>query len=581
MVFNNKTSLDYDAMLQIVPSAGFSPPASSEYSADYSVDSFDLSLLPGSVENDSAFSSSCNGNSNVQQFFSLYYDVNSPPAGLFGSYDNTVSTTKDNSYLGSSKDLLGSGKQQPRYDDVMSMFKKTEPSIDKCSSWRDDFSTLKDTVSIKSPSDEHVLSKNTFLDMEIVDWESKNEWDTIRVQSSIPSVTSSSNCSSPDFQLCPSTPPDFDSILPLEDIKQEITLNLQNLLTSEEKPITIDDKYKEKKPELLRSILEKSSQNDLVSKKHQINKCSSMKDDNHKLLREVLKDTSFQKKYNLKPFDIEGLGTCYQTEIKTEDGKILNKEDVCDVNLAEGIIAPMLSKAIEQLMQDVDNTCIMLGIPRDPKKWSIEDVRGWLLWNSRQYNLPIPMDLFNVTGATLTSMTEQDFQQRAPQCGSILFAQLEIWKVNSMEDTHLDVNTLLCDTNAQSSSPSVDISDEDDEEDEEMTDATQSFNQTIQPGMKVSRGSGSHIHLWQFLKELLSSPQTHGSCIRWLDRNKGVFKIEDSVRVARLWGKRKNRPAMNYDKLSRSIRQYYKKGIMKKTERSQRLVYQFCTPYNL
>lgn len=96
-----------------------------------------------------------------------------------------------------------------------------------------------------------------------------------------------------------------------------------------------------------------------------------------------------------------------------------------------------------------------------------------------------------------------------------------------------------------------------------------------------SRTTGSHIHLWQFLKELLASPQMHGSCIRWLDRGKGVFKIEDSVRVAKLWGKRKNRPAMNYDKLSRSIRQYYKKGIMKKTERSQRLVYQFCHPYSL
>lgn len=92
---------------------------------------------------------------------------------------------------------------------------------------------------------------------------------------------------------------------------------------------------------------------------------------------------------------------------------------------------------------------------------------------------------------------------------------------------------------------------------------------------------GTHIHLWQFLKELLQQPQLYGSCIRWLDRPKGVFKIEDSVRVARLWGKRKNRPAMNYDKLSRSIRQYYKKGIMKKTERSQRLVYQFCHPYSL
>lgn len=93
-------------------------------------------------------------------------------------------------------------------------------------------------------------------------------------------------------------------------------------------------------------------------------------------------------------------------------------------------------------------------------------------------------------------------------------------------------------------------------------------------------GGGSHIHLWQFLKELLASPQVNGTAIRWIDRSKGIFKIEDSVRVAKLWGRRKNRPAMNYDKLSRSIRQYYKKGIMKKTERSQRLVYQFCHPYS-
>ena len=52
----------------------------------------------------------------------------------------------------------------------------------------------------------------------------------------------------------------------------------------------------------------------------------------------------------------------------------------------------------------------------------------------------------------------------------------------------------------------------------------------------------------------------------------GIFKIEDSVRVAKLWGQRKNRPAMNYDKLSRSIRHYYKKGIIKKTASSNRVM---------
>lgn len=94
------------------------------------------------------------------------------------------------------------------------------------------------------------------------------------------------------------------------------------------------------------------------------------------------------------------------------------------------------------------------------------------------------------------------------------------------------------------------------------------------------RGSSSNIHLWQFVKELLNQPQ-HSGCIHWVDREQGIFKIVDSVRVAELWGKRKNRPAMNFDKLSRSLRQYYKKGIMKKTSRPQRLVYQFCSPYHL
>lgn len=59
----------------------------------------------------------------------------------------------------------------------------------------------------------------------------------------------------------------------------------------------------------------------------------------------------------------------------------------------------------------------------------------------------------------------------------------------------------------------------------------------------------------------------------------GVFKIYNSQQVAKYWGERKNRPAMNYDKLSRSIRQYYKKGIIKKTTQGKRLVYQFCEAY--
>ena len=64
-------------------------------------------------------------------------------------------------------------------------------------------------------------------------------------------------------------------------------------------------------------------------------------------------------------------------------------------------------------------------------------------------------------------------------------------------------------------------------------------------------------------------------------RSSGTFKIESSHHLARFWGQRKNRAQMNYDKLSRSLRQYYKKGIIQKPEKKQRLVYKFLPPYNM
>lgn len=55
------------------------------------------------------------------------------------------------------------------------------------------------------------------------------------------------------------------------------------------------------------------------------------------------------------------------------------------------------------------------------------------------------------------------------------------------------------------------------------------------------------------------------SCITWTGRGM-EFKLIEPEEVARRWGIQKNRPAMNYDKLSRSLRYYYEKGIMQKGE---------------
>ncbi|XP_064632020.1 ETS domain-containing protein Elk-3-like [Lineus longissimus] len=89
-----------------------------------------------------------------------------------------------------------------------------------------------------------------------------------------------------------------------------------------------------------------------------------------------------------------------------------------------------------------------------------------------------------------------------------------------------------------------------------------------------SKGMDSNITLWQFLLELLLSNQ-HQHIIQWTN-NEGEFKLVNAEEVARLWGLRKNKHNMNYDKLSRALRYYYDKNIIKKVM-GQKFVYKFVS----
>ncbi|XP_017052695.1 LOW QUALITY PROTEIN: DNA-binding protein D-ETS-4 [Drosophila ficusphila] len=310
----------------------------------------------------------------------------------------------------------------------------------------------------------------------------------------------------------------------------------------------------------------------------------------HQLLRECLEDTSFQKRHNLKPLALESF--------------------IGGLAEVRGDFEPVISLALEHAKREADAICAELQISQDPNGWSPAQVHAWLRSTLAQFGLPPVADLelhFCEDGAALTLLSEEEFVRRLPESGSTLHAQLEIWKMayadqptnqQQQQQSHQPANADLWPASYAMPNLELDFN-EDSEDDEDMeadatiTPLTSSSTSSAaatpttggtatakRPNGGRTGGGGSHIHLWQFLKELLASPQVNGTAIRWIDRSKGIFKIEDSVRVAKLWGRRKNRPAMNYDKLSRSIRQYYKKGIMKKTERSQRLVYQFCHPYS-
>jgi SAM pointed domain-containing ETS transcription factor len=93
--------------------------------------------------------------------------------------------------------------------------------------------------------------------------------------------------------------------------------------------------------------------------------CADRKPGDHQLLREVLRDMSFQRKYNLKPFDFDGLAASgFLAGVKTE-----TEEPGASCSVAKGeegsalmSIEPVLSLAIEQIRVDISNTCSVLGI---------------------------------------------------------------------------------------------------------------------------------------------------------------------------------------------------------------------------
>uniref|UniRef100_A0A8C3UWM5 ETS translocation variant 3 n=1 Tax=Catharus ustulatus TaxID=91951 RepID=A0A8C3UWM5_CATUS len=91
---------------------------------------------------------------------------------------------------------------------------------------------------------------------------------------------------------------------------------------------------------------------------------------------------------------------------------------------------------------------------------------------------------------------------------------------------------------------------------------------------KTESSPGSRqIQLWHFILELLQKEEFR-HVIAWQQGEYGEFVIKDPDEVARLWGRRKCKPQMNYDKLSRALR-YLLQQEDPAQDQGQRFTYKF------
>lgn len=87
------------------------------------------------------------------------------------------------------------------------------------------------------------------------------------------------------------------------------------------------------------------------------------RNEDHQLLRECLRDTSYQRKYNLKPVDLdvlEGRGSVKMEEENEDNSVLLDK---CSEQLA----GPVLKIYMEQMRKDIASTCNKLNITSGKK----------------------------------------------------------------------------------------------------------------------------------------------------------------------------------------------------------------------
>uniref|UniRef100_A0A8C5MRV1 GA-binding protein alpha chain n=2 Tax=Leptobrachium leishanense TaxID=445787 RepID=A0A8C5MRV1_9ANUR len=221
-----------------------------------------------------------------------------------------------------------------------------------------------------------------------------------------------------------------------------------------------------------------------------------------------------------------------------------------------------------------------LGIPYDPLQWSTDQVLHWVLWVMKEFCMTdINVNALGINGGDLCNLSQEDFFQRVPR-GEILWSHLELLRkyVLASQEHGGEITTVTIDQPMQIIPASI----------QQATPTTIKVINSQPKVAKIQRaprisgedrsspgnrtGNNGQIQLWQFLLELLTDKDSR-DCISWVG-DEGEFKLNQPELVAQKWGQRKNKPTMNYEKLSRALRYYYDGDMICKVQ-GKRFVYKF------
>ncbi|KAG7275908.1 hypothetical protein CRUP_011358 [Coryphaenoides rupestris] len=205
-----------------------------------------------------------------------------------------------------------------------------------------------------------------------------------------------------------------------------------------------------------------------------------------------------------------------------------------------------------------------------------EQVIHWAVWVMKEFNIDeMEIGAIHIPGRDLCSFSHEEFLQKVPS-GEILWSHLELLRkyVLASQDQVGQDATVTIDQPVQII-PAVAINTSSTikvlkQSRGPRTPRISGGEERSSPGNRT--GNNGQIQLWQFLLELLTDKDAR-DCISWLGEE-GEFKLNQPELVAQKWGLRKNKPTMNYEKLSRALRYYYDGDMISKVQ-GKRFVYKF------